>query len=84
MLHLTELEKEVIKVLREPNGNGTEIDTYTEDYISLFDFGIDGKILRGVLASLVKKNIIILNEEKCDWGIETTVKFTESGYTLEI
>lgn len=84
MTNLTELEKRVIKVLREPNGNGTEIDTFTEDYISLFNFGIDNRVLRGVLSSLVKKELIILAEERCDWGTETLVKFTEKGYALEI
>lgn len=83
MKNLTDLEKKVIKVLREPNGNGETIDTNNADYISLFNFEIDNKILRGVLSSLVKKNIIVLSEERCDWGTETLIKFTEYGYNLK-
>lgn len=82
MTNLTNLERKVIEILREPNGNGEIIDTNNSDYISLFSFGIDNKILRGVLSSLVKKNIIIIEEENCDWGIETTVRFTDYGYNL--
>lgn len=80
MKNLTELEREVVKVLREPNGNGTEIDNKTRDYLSLFWFDIDSKILRGVLSSLVKKNIIEIGYDQNDWGAEAWVRFTDEGY----
>lgn len=80
MKNLTELEREVVKVLREPNGNGTEIDNKTSDYLNVFCFGIDSKILRGVLSSLVKKNIIEIGYDQLDYGSEAWVRFTDEGY----
>lgn len=81
MTNLTELERRVLKVLGEPNGNGTEIDTVTYDYLCLFCFYLDNKILRGVLSSLVKKGLIVIDSEGVDdIGELTTVRFTELGY----
>ena len=84
MTHLTELEKNVLRTLSEPNGNGNEIDTNYADYLCIFCFEIsDRKVLGGVLSSLVKKELIVLDTEGVDdIGDLTTVKFTPYGYEL--
>lgn len=74
----TELEKLVLDVLSKPNDNGEMIAVDRGDYLELFAFGIDNKTLRGVLSSLVKKQIIILK----DWEFGTVVSFTNKGYEI--
>jgi hypothetical protein len=82
-MELTKLEKEVLTVLREPNGNGNKIDTEYADYLCIFCFGLDNKVLRGVLSSLVKKGLIVIeSEEVDDIGELSTVRFTDLGYSL--
>lgn len=81
----TELEIKVMDVLSKPNDNGEMIGINTGDYLCLYDFEIDGKVLRGVLSSLVKKGIIQLWSERVDdleYGItdETIVELTEHGF----
>lgn len=77
-MKFTDLEKQVIDVLKQPNGNGEVITDYFEDYISLFAFGMDNKTLRGVLASLIKKNIIHVGYDE----IDSFVRFTTIGYNM--
>ena len=65
-MKLTNLETKVVKVLSEENGNGYRLqDTDVfGDYLCLWYFkGIDNKILRGVLSSLVKKEVIKIDKE---------------------
>lgn len=79
----TDLENEVLKTLSNANGNGNYIDTDYSDYIEIFNFTISDKVLRGVLSSLVKKNIIVIEyDDVDDIGLMSTVKFTEEGYKI--
>ena len=76
--YYTELEIKVMKVLSKPNGNGEMIGIVYVDYINLYDFGIDNKILRGLLSYLVKKDIIRIYGK----GAETAVELTAHGFHL--
>lgn len=71
---MTVLESQVMEVLGKPNGNGENIrfNDYHRDYESLFDFGMETKILRGVLSSLIKKGLIEVYEEEFGSMIELT------------
>lgn len=82
-IYLTELEKVAMNVLANPNGNGEVIDTEYADYIEIFNFPIENKLLRGVLSSLVKKGFISIEyDDVDDIGLMSLVKFTEAGYEL--
>ena len=84
-VNLKKKKKEVLKTLSEPNGNGTVIGTnkFEYDYLCIFCFSIDNKTLRGVLSSLVKKELIIIESEGVDdIGELSTVRFTEKGFEL--
>jgi len=82
-VYLTELEKVAMNVLANPNGNGEVIDTEYADYIEIFNFPIENKLLRGVLSSLVKKGFISIEyDDVDDIGLMSLVKFTEAGYEL--
>ena len=61
----TNLEKWVMGILAEPNGNGEMIDNHFGDYLCLYGFGIDNKVLRGVLSSLVKKRYYRTRYRNC-------------------
>ena len=66
-MKLTDLEVKVVRVLSEENGNGYRLqdtDEFFGDYLCLWYFkGIDNKVLRGVLSSLVKKEVIEVDKE---------------------
>ena len=66
-MRLTDLEIKVVRVLSEENGNGYRLQDTDEifgDYLCLWYFkGIDNKVLRGVLSSLVKKEVIEIDKE---------------------
>lgn len=82
-VYLTELEKVAMDVLANPNGNGETIDTEYADYIEIFNFPIENKLLRGVLSSLVKKGFVIIEyDDVDDIGLMSMIKFTEAGYEL--
>ena len=70
---LTVLEKKVIENLKYA-------DCYPENVFiqSLFDGEIDNKVLRGVLSSLVKKNIIDI-ETSNDWDSKGLVSFMDKN-----
>lgn len=74
----TELEFKVMEMLGKPNDNGETIGVNYGDYICLFNFGIENKRLRGVLASLVKKDIIIIWDD----GDGEVIELTENGFNV--
>ena len=77
-LKYTELEKSVMETLSHPNGNGEMVGVNSGDYLELWDFKIENKILRGVLSSLVKKDII----KVYDWEFGTVVELTQNGFNI--
>lgn len=74
----TELEKSVMETLSHPNGNGEMCGVNEGDYLELWNFKMDNKVLRGVLSSLVKKDIIKIY----DWEFGTVVELTENGFDV--
>lgn len=80
---MTALETKVMDTIGKPNGNGENIrfNDWHQDCMSIFDFGIDNKVLRGVLSSLIKKGYITVSEGEFD----TVIGLTDKGlnwYTL--
>lgn len=77
-MNFTELEKSVMETLSHPNGNGEMVGINQGDYLELWGFDIPNEVLRGVLSSLVKKDIIQL------WNGEfgTVVELTENGFNV--
>lgn len=60
----TQKEKIVFAAIKETKGYFYENNTTTEDVIDHLTGTLDAKEIRGVLSSLVKKNIIMIDVER--------------------
>ena len=84
-MKLTDLEKEFMDSLNQPNGNGyniveeeNEIGTHS-DYYSLCTmfFKHDNNTTKGVVGSLVKKGLLLMSYD--DEERESVLELTEKG-----
>ena len=83
-MNTTDLEKKMILATRwNDYANGDDYGDYT--FAAIDASGIDANIARGVIASLVKKELVVvadMEETTPDGSPLTIIKLTSSGKTL--